>query len=157
MVYDKGDTTIEPQLRASEVEGQIERRDKNTQALGRVSFVICVGVPAWDCVRSVAREEVWAQPRGSFSQTILLTHRKQFAVISRSDVLVIFGASQEGFAMSFAPFGHHTELAGTLHFARGRKLRVGSVNVHLSWSILDFKIFACRAYVMLTQWSIHMQ
>jgi hypothetical protein len=89
----------------------------------------------------VAREELWAQPRGSFSETILLTQCKQFAVISRSDVLVIFGASQEGFAMSFAPFGHHSQLAGALHFARGRKLRVGSVNVHLSQPILDFKSF----------------
>jgi hypothetical protein len=43
--------------------------------------------------------------------------------------------------MSFALFGHHTQLAGAHHFARGRKLGVCSVNVHVSQPILDFKSF----------------
>ena len=89
----------------------------------------------------MVHKQVWSQPHGCFSQTILLTEHKHLAVISRFDVLVIFVGSQEGFAMSFVLLHHDTQLTGADHFARGRQLRVGSINFHVSQSMIDLKSF----------------
>ena len=58
-------------------------------------------------------------------------------VVMKEEGMVI---AQQGNGNHFV-FGHDTQLTGADHFARVRKLGVGSVNVHVSQPILDFESF----------------